>query len=628
MVYFRSRSTVAAFLAVLLFVFCFATSVSAATKTDFASLQVQAPGKITMRPGEEKTVSLTFQNIGLVAWSNSGKGYISLYTYGPKYRTSVFQSSSWLSGSQPARLLESSVPIGKTGTIKLALKAPTTIGTYTETFHLAAENVAWISGGELTLSITVADTATSSSSLRSSPKSSTSAKVASSFSYRAEVLSTNATKLKARGGVTLLYPVMLKNVGKTTWGKRRIESENLRLASSSSTSASVQHKSWKSSSIVAYATSEVKPGESDTITIAMSAPSSRGNYTATFHLAIDGSTIEGSEISIPIEVTKDAPEAMASPKRSEVIDGGAEPVSSNEPFATNILLTEPTIRVGVLIIDDETDNRVEVQGASPIELRDVQGNLLANVALGTLIKAFYKEGHYFYDVGRGLEKSSYALRFIPTEANAVLTVANFDRRLTRHAGYADNQFRNVLELRYNNVKDRTWLINELPMEYYLRGLAETSDSAHDEFKKALLVAARTYAFYHYQRYTKHDDEGFHIDAYADQVYNGYGYEARTPNITSAVEATRGITVTYNGETAITPYFSRSDGHTRDWSEVWGGDVPWAKSVAVPCDVGKTLWGHGVGLSASGALCLAKDGQTYDQILKYFYTGVALEKRWE
>ena len=506
---------------------------------------------------------------------------------------------------------------GGIGTIELPLKAPTTAGTYTETFHLAAEDTAWISGGEVSLTITVSGTQKTSTS--SVPSVSSDSSVSSS--YQASFVSSNATKLKAKGGATLLYTVTLKNTGTASWGKRSVESTDIRMATSSST-ASVKHKSWKSSKVVAYATSTVKPGESDTLTIAMTAPSQKGSYTAKFQLAIDGEEIEGSEISIPIEVTKDAPDAVASKKRKVVVE------EEEEAYKKNILIAEPTIRVGVMIVDEETDDRVEIEAASAMELRDVQGNLLANLAAGAAAKSFYEDGHYFYDVGRGLEKSTYALRFVPTETNAVLTVTNFDRRLTRNAANADNQFRNVLELRYNSVKDRTWLINELPMEHYLRGLAETSDSSHEEFKKTLLVAARTYAYYHWQRATKHDEEGFHVDAYADQVYNGYGYEARTPNITKAVEATRGITVTYNGATAITAYFSRSDGRTRDWSEVWGGDVPWSKSVAVPCDVGKTLWGHGVGMSASGGLCMAKDGKTYDEILKYFYTGIALEKRWE
>lgn len=102
-----------------------------------------------------------------------------------------------------------------------------------------------------------------------------------------------------------------------------------------------------------------------------------------------------------------------------------------------------------------------------------------------------------------------------------------------------------------------------------------------------------------------------------------------PSIGQAARETRGVTVIYEGRTAITPYFSRSDGRTRDWHEVWGGKVAWAKSVPCPCDASKnrTLWGHGVGLSASEALCMAKNGQAWDTILKYFYQGINLNKRW-
>jgi SpoIID/LytB domain protein len=166
------------------------------------------------------------------------------------------------------------------------------------------------------------------------------------------------------------------------------------------------------------------------------------------------------------------------------------------------------------------------------------------------------------------------------------------------------------------------------MEYYLRGLGETSNDSSLEFQKALLTGARTYAFYHWTHATKHASEFFTVDAYADQVYYGYDQESRTPRITEAVTETRGTIVTYQNAVAITPYFSRSDGHTRNWSDVWGGSVPWCQSVPVPSDVGKTLWGHGVGLSASGALAMAKQGQTWDQILKYFYTGIDLQQWWQ
>jgi peptidoglycan hydrolase-like amidase len=33
------------------------------------------------------------------------------------------------------------------------------------------------------------------------------------------------------------------------------------------------------------------------------------------------------------------------------------------------------------------------------------------------------------------------------------------------------------------------------------------------------------------------------------------------------------------------------------------------------------------MSASGALCMAKDGKDWKTILKYFYTGVEVNQKW-
>ena len=174
------------------------------------------------------------------------------------------------------------------------------------------------------------------------------------------------------------------------------------------------------------------------------------------------------------------------------------------------------------------------------------------------------------------------------------------------------------------------MINELPIEEYLYGLGETSNASHEEFKKSLLTVARTYALYHWERNTKHKGY-FHMNAYADdQVYFGYGYEQVHPLIREAVEDTRGVTVNYEGRTALTPYFSRSDGRTRSWSEVWGGSVAWLIGKDAPCDKerGYTLWGHGVGMGATEALCMANNGDDWEEILNYFYTDIDLTKRWE
>lgn len=38
------------------------------------------------------------------------------------------------------------------------------------------------------------------------------------------------------------------------------------------------------------------------------------------------------------------------------------------------------------------------------------------------------------------------------------------------------------------------------------------------------------------------------------------------------------------------------------------------------------FGHGVGLSQTGAVGMAEKGRTYDQILKHYYQGITLETR--
>ncbi|MEW5927574.1 MAG: SpoIID/LytB domain-containing protein [Gemmatimonadota bacterium] len=40
------------------------------------------------------------------------------------------------------------------------------------------------------------------------------------------------------------------------------------------------------------------------------------------------------------------------------------------------------------------------------------------------------------------------------------------------------------------------------------------------------------------------------------------------------------------------------------------------------------WGHGVGMSQTGAVGMAEKGHTFEQIVRHYYQGVVLEKRWE
>ncbi len=557
-----------------------------------------------------------FQNSGTKTWSRDGKNFVSVYTHGPKYRKSVFVHPTWVKNTQPAKLKELSVAPGAVGHVSFTLQAPKEEGTFKETFWLAVENMAWMDGGEFTLQVNVAKPAPAPVVL-SAPSAATS----DASGLSAFLLLRSSKEITAAGGDTIEYTIGVKNTGAAPWSRREIRAPDIQIAALIA-AARTRDSSWLSSTkLVAKTDPVVAPGSLEFFTFKFRAPNEAGSHTVRYVMAVDDVVVPDFFIDIPVTVTSTSPDIIEAPFVDNAV---RENVSE--------LIEEPYIRIGVFTVDDETDHQVVVSCNAQWELQDGAGVKLGEFNAGARASAFYKNGQYWYNLGSGLVATDSWIRFVPTTHGAICTVENFDRRITRKMRFADNQFRNILELRHNDHKDRTWLINELPIEDYLAGLAETSNSSHPEYQKALVTAARTFAYYHVDRNSKRAKEFFTISAYADdQVYNGYEHEARSPTIAKAVRDTRGSIVTYNGEYALTPYYSRSDGRTRAWSEVWGGDVAWLKSVPAACDArkGRQLWGHGVGMSATEALCMAEEeGKTWDQILKYFYTGVELTRKWK
>lgn len=415
-----------------------------------------------------------------------------------------------------------------------------------------------------------------------------------------------------------MFTAGMKNTGTKTWNVRELR------APVGPGIPDTRHVSWPFADVImGKADAAIAPGALDMYTFDFSAPKQAGSYVLHYALVADGVLIPDFSLDIPLTVTSSAVQAPAL--------GNPLPVFSNEGDVENIG-PEPSVRTGILIVDGETQDQVIIACDGTWKLFDETTSLLAELLPRESVTAFFKQGKYWFNRGKGLETTSFALRFIPNEANSVCRVTNWDRRLTRGSDAAYNSYRNILELRHNKAFNRTWLINELPMEWYLKGLGETSNASAPEFQKALILAARSYALFLVEHNTKHASEGYQVSAYADdQVYRGYGQEERTPTLTQSVEATRGkvVTDTSDNTTALTPYFSSSDGRTRDWGEVWRGSVAWLKSVAAPCDAaaGRRLRGHGVGMSASEALCQANQGRDWRSIIQYFYQGTFITKRW-
>ncbi len=300
------------------------------------------------------------------------------------------------------------------------------------------------------------------------------------------------------------------------------------------------------------------------------------------------------------------------------------------------------------------------------------------------------------------------------------TVVGSVVRLTPQSGFLRVEgrgYRGVIELR-RTPGGRVTAINDLELEAYLYGVikGEIDPRWPPEAVKAQAVAARTLAVERLsQLRTSSAAAGYDLPATTDaQVYLGIAGE--DPAGTAAVEATRGLLVTYEGRPIFAAYHSNSGGHTEDSESVWGTLYPYLRGVPDPYALGApgatwtalvslgavegalrrggvdvaaldriepgrtTPWGraitvrllgedgrgqelnanrfrllvgaslirstmftatrsgaavefagrgsgHGVGLDQWGARAMAIKGFAFEQILKFYYTGVAIEQRY-
>ncbi len=289
-----------------------------------------------------------------------------------------------------------------------------------------------------------------------------------------------------------------------------------------------------------------------------------------------------------------------------------------------------TIRVGVF---STTEQSMRISGNGGFRAEDESGKTARAFEADEIVTVTHlpESGRYRLLLsGETVAEVANFVRFI-AEGNTILSVPDMPRY---------QQYRNIVEVRYSAYSERLWAINELPMEYYVKGIGEEPESFPAEGLKAATVAYRTYALSHMDPQwaglgSLGASEPFDIGAShayvppyvgSHQWYLGYYRETLGGNLEAAANATRGQFLTYDGKVIRAAYYSRADGMTRSWQEVWGGPgFPWAVAVADPASEGMTLHGHGVGMPLQSTKILAEQGMTYDRMLKMYYTGVELTK---
>lgn len=133
-------------------------------------------------------------------------------------------------------------------------------------------------------------------------------------------------------------------------------------------------------------------------------------------------------------------------------------------------------------------------------------------------------------------------------------------------------------------------VMEMELDDYLTGvvLAEMPASFEPEALKAQAVVARTYTIRAYEGKSKHDTAAVCTDSTCCQGYISVedylasgGTQAGIDKIRTAVTATSGYVLTYEGELIEATYFSCSGGSTEDAVAVWGTDVPYLRATESP-----------------------------------------------
>lgn len=578
-----------------------------------ASLVNQSvPDPITIPAGTSKTVVFTFKNTGTATWISTGK-YLSAYTMEPRDRKSAFFASDWTTAKQTGKIPGTIKP-GQTGKLTVTFKVPTgtKVGEYTEKFYLAAENQTWVKGGYFFTKIKVTAAPTSNTSNSGSAPVPTPAPVETTFANRI-FLSPKTVSVAGGEAVTLLFGY--QNIGKDIWTSANIEQSG---------ATNFADTTWVNRQ-TAFGKSISVPKDSfwrDQLTFR--APAKAGTYQTNFKVTLKGETSSSATISIPVTVTSDALSDYTEP-----FAGASLPGYSFMDEAPR-LAAEPRIRVGLW--KDPTSGVVKIQSTEDEYVVSDASGILGTLPMGQTATLTFKNGTYTLQSDLVNVSSTTYLRVQPANnPSAIVIITNYERKISGKSSKNFNRYRGALELRQAQDQNNSlYLINDLNFEDYMVGMGENSNSSPIEYLKAQAVAQRTYAYY-IQTTSKHDSRFFDVVATTgDQLYLGAGNEPSMPRFIDAVNTTRGLMVTYNNNVVITPYFGNSDGRTRSWAEVWGGNKPWLVSVPATYDDrdNKKMFGHGIGMSQRDAAIKAEEEKLdWVQLVKYYYTGVEIHKMY-
>ncbi|MBC5659710.1 SpoIID/LytB domain-containing protein [Anaerosacchariphilus sp. NSJ-68] len=261
----------------------------------------------------------------------------------------------------------------------------------------------------------------------------------------------------------------------------------------------------------------------------------------------------GKEEELPVyqeEITKETDETEKINKREDSLE-------EEDMEAENAVLKEEPIRV-LLKTDEFRDilhENVELEAADGEELSLLGGEEGKVLETGTIFLFSWEDGVLYLN-GEPLADWPEVMT-VQAGEQGIQAVS-----LNRNCGHP--VYPGLLEIRPS--EKGFYLINELPVETYLKGVvpSEMPSGYHSEALKAQAVCARTYAYkeqsaYGYPFCEAHVDDSVH--------YQVYGNVERTEATDRAVEETEGQVLVWQGELITAYYFSTSWGAVGN-QEVW------------------------------------------------------------
>lgn len=162
------------------------------------------------------------------------------------------------------------------------------------------------------------------------------------------------------------------------------------------------------------------------------------------------------------------------------------------------------------------------------------------------------------------------------------------------------RYRGRLEINLKN--GALQVINVISVEDYLLGVLprELGQGNPDQALRAQAVAARTYAL---RNHSKHGSSGYGVcDTDDCQCYGGASCEQ--PQCSRAVQDTRGLVLTYNGELAHVQYSADCGGVTENYAELYSRkDCAYLCGVVEPDCVQHPPWEKSFTLQSLSAILL-------------------------